>query len=202
MNSLTQPTNIFNYDVYTMLNLLQVNQMLGIQPTYDELIAFWDQFWTWSNEGPQAEVSPVDEYVAKGSTPSQSNGRRTRIGSLSFEEQVDSLSQSISIFAGPDEIIFKGNKKGKDRINASRKRSKYIGVCKNGPHWQALISINKKKTYIGTYETQELAAKAYDFYCMLMQSLKAKTNFSYTKSEVESMICSYLTEGKNENISV
>jgi len=64
----------------------------------------------------------------------------------------------------------------------------------NGPHWQALISIKKKKTYIGTYLTQELAAKAYDFYCMLIHSLRAKTNFTYTRAEVDAMISTYLSE--------
>lgn len=61
-------------------------------------------------------------------------------------------------------------------------------MCKNGPNWQSLISIKKKKTYIGTYDSQEEAAKAYDYYCMMVNGLKAKTNYAYTKAEALKLV--------------
>mmetsp|Transcript_17518 Transcript_17518/g.19703 ORF Transcript_17518/g.19703 Transcript_17518/m.19703 type:complete len:111 (-) Transcript_17518:199-531(-) len=33
----------------------------------------------------------------------------------------------------------------------SRRRSQYVGVSKNGGHWQALINVGKHKKYIGTF---------------------------------------------------
>ena len=76
-------------------------------------------------------------------------------------------------------------------MNASLKQTSYIGVSKNGPNWQSLIAINKKKTYIGTYMTEIEAAQAYDFYCMLLYSINAKTNFRYTKLEVIDLISTF-----------
>uniref|UniRef100_A0A7S3K8S1 AP2/ERF domain-containing protein n=1 Tax=Euplotes crassus TaxID=5936 RepID=A0A7S3K8S1_EUPCR len=150
---------------------------------------------------PTNDIDAVQECLTnEGSPNNKAAFRRTRISSMHFDDKVGALRQALSVFHNPDEVVFMSNTKGKDRINASVKRSKYIGVCKNGPHWQALISINKKKTYIGTYQTQVLAAKAYDLYCMLLQGLKGKTNFCYTKAEVEEMIDNYVDQGRNENI--
>ncbi|CAI2368357.1 unnamed protein product [Moneuplotes crassus] len=184
--------NSYNYDLFITSQMLQASFEVLSQ-----------HFCLCSEGTSRIEVRCIGESSLKDKTHSSPKShRKTRIGSLNFDEKLLSFIDAISIFKNPDEIIFIGNKKGRNRINASRKRSKYIGVCKNGPHWQALIAINKQKTYIGTYMTQELAAKAYDFYCMLIQSLKAKTNFSYTKREVEEMISHYSQSDRNENINV
>ena len=71
----------------------------------------------------------------------------------------------------------------RNTTNSSR-RSNFIGVFKNGPNWQALISINKKKTYIGTYATEEVAAKAFDYHSILLHNLTATTNYSYNKRQI------------------
>uniref|UniRef100_A0A7S3JBB2 AP2/ERF domain-containing protein n=1 Tax=Euplotes harpa TaxID=151035 RepID=A0A7S3JBB2_9SPIT len=76
---------------------------------------------------------------------------------------------------------------------ASRKRSSFIGVSKNGHNWQALISVNKRKTYIGSYRSERDAAVAFDFYCILLHSFCAKTNFSYSKTEILDMIANYMS---------
>jgi len=52
-------------------------------------------------------------------------------------------------------------------------------VFKNGNKWQALIMINRKKTYIGNYESEEEAAKVYDEYALKYHGNKAKTNFNH-----------------------
>jgi len=39
--------------------------------------------------------------------------------------------------------------------------------------------INRKKTYIGNYESEEEAAKIYDKYAIKYHGDKAKTNFYY-----------------------
>uniref|UniRef100_A0A7S3N4K7 AP2/ERF domain-containing protein n=1 Tax=Euplotes harpa TaxID=151035 RepID=A0A7S3N4K7_9SPIT len=79
-------------------------------------------------------------------------------------------------------------KKKHDRRRASARRSRFIGVSKNGPSWQAMITVNRRKTYIGTYKTERDAAIAFDFYSMLVHRMEGKTNFSYTKEQLWQMV--------------
>lgn len=113
------------------------------------------------------------------------------LNNISFEHEIRSLVEVLNLIKNPEEVVFYGKKKGKERNINSRRRSRFIGVCRNGGHWQALISINKKKTYIGTYTVENEAARAYDFYWMLVHWMSAKTNFSYTKSTVLGLINEY-----------
>jgi hypothetical protein len=92
------------------------------------------------------------------------NSKDLILDNISFEQEIRSLVDVLNLIENPEEVVFYGKKKGKERNVNSRRRSRFIGVCKNGTHWQALISINKKKTYIGTYTVEKDAAKAYDFY--------------------------------------
>ena len=57
--------------------------------------------------------------------------------------------------------------------------SKYRGVSKNGKTWQVLIMINRNKNYIGNFQSEEEAAKAYDEYAMKFHKNKARLNFSH-----------------------
>ena len=56
---------------------------------------------------------------------------------------------------------------------------KYRGVSKNGGKWQVLIMINRQKTYIGNYDTEEEAARAYAQVAIKYHKEKARTNFKY-----------------------
>ena len=51
-----------------------------------------------------------------------------------------------------------------------------------------------KKRYIGSSTSEEEAARIYDKKAIILNGLKAKTNFSYTKQEVEDIINSYIEE--------
>lgn len=83
-----------------------------------------------------------------------------------------------------------GKKKSERKAN-SKRRSNFIGVSRNGPNWQAMISIQKKKAYIGTYQSEKEAAMAFDFYSIMTHGVEAKTNLSYTKQMIIEMIVNY-----------
>jgi len=88
-------------------------------------------------------------------------------------------------------VITASKKPEPKRGGLSKTRSNYIGVTKNASHWQALISVQKRKTYIGTYSNEREAAVAFDFICILLHKLTAKTNFNYTKGDILSMLDNY-----------
>ena len=64
-------------------------------------------------------------------------------------------------------------------IITNKRRSKYRGVSKNGNKWQVLIMVNNKKCYLGSYPSEELAARVYDIYAIKSYGNKARTNFVY-----------------------
>jgi len=70
----------------------------------------------------------------------------------------------------------------------SKRGSKFRGVSKNGNQWQVLIMINKKKMYIGSFATEEEAAKNYDYVAIRYHGSKAKTNFLYSEEEINSFL--------------
>ena len=78
----------------------------------------------------------------------------------------------------------------------SGRRSRYIGVSKNGDNWQVLVNMGKFKKYIGTYVDEKEAAVAYDFYTICLHSTKAKTNFAYKKGMILDMINHYTNNSK------
>ena len=74
-------------------------------------------------------------------------------------------------------------------------RSNYIGVSKNGNHWQSLIVINNVKVYMGTYKTEQEAAVIFDFHSMVVHYKWAKVNFDYSASDLLRMIKIYKENG-------
>ena len=116
--------------------------------------------------------------------------RKPRYTTISLYSNLKRLNWFLSIMEN-DSIVYFGKIKTKTRVNASAKRTSYYGVSKNGPHWQSLISINKKKTYVGTFMTEKEAAEAYDFYSMVLKCETAQTNFSYTKEQAQELVSKY-----------
>lgn len=47
---------------------------------------------------------------------------------------------------------------------------------------------NLKKHYIGSITSEEKAAKIYDRHAILTHGLRAKTNFSYTKTQIKRIL--------------
>jgi hypothetical protein len=50
------------------------------------------------------------------------------------------------------------------------------------------MMVERKKTYIGTFPTEEAAACAYDQYSMLLNGIGSQPNFSYTAAQVRALI--------------
>jgi len=73
----------------------------------------------------------------------------------------------------------------------SKRRSKFIGVLKNGFRWQVLINAGRVKKYIGTFWDEKEAAVVHDFFSIGLNGLKAKTNFSYSQDIIVEMIENY-----------
>ncbi len=65
--------------------------------------------------------------------------------------------------------------------------SKYRGVSRNGIKWQILIMVNNKKYYIGSYLSEELAARVYDIHAIKMRGIKARTNFPYNNIQLKNI---------------
>ena len=78
--------------------------------------------------------------------------------------------------------------------------SKYRGVSKNGAGWQVLLMYNNNKPYIGTYRSEELAARIYDIASIQKIGLKSKTNFVYKSEQIDRILNANI-DFKNPNIS-
>ena len=63
--------------------------------------------------------------------------------------------------------------------------SKYRGVSKNGSKWQVLMMINNKKYYLGSYPSEDLAARIYDIQAIKTWGIKARTNFVYDNNQIK-----------------
>ena len=83
-------------------------------------------------------------------------------------------------------------------ITKSKRSSKYRGVSKNGNKWQVLM-MNNKKSYIGSYDSEELAGRIYDKLALKYKGIKAKTNFKYTNQQIKN-ICENDINLKEKNI--
>ena len=85
-------------------------------------------------------------------------------------------------------------------VGRNKRSSKYRGVSKNGYQWQVLMMINNNKYYLGSYPSEELAARIYDIVAIKNRGIKARTNFVYNNNQIEK-ICKNVIDLKSENIS-
>lgn len=84
-------------------------------------------------------------------------------------------------------------------IGRNKRSSRYRGVSKNGNQWQVLMMINKKKSYIGSFPSEKVAARIYDILSLKNRGLNARTNFIYTSQQIK-YICEIDIDIKAENI--
>ena len=62
------------------------------------------------------------------------------------------------------------------------KTSKYVGVSLRGSHWAANIARNRTTYYLGAFDTEELAAEAYDDKAKELYGENARLNFPRKQS--------------------
>ena len=70
-------------------------------------------------------------------------------------------------------------------IGRSKRSSRFKGVSKNGNQWQVLLMHKKGKSYVGSYISEELAAKIYDILAIKCRGIKARTNFKYNYEQIK-----------------
>lgn len=155
-----------------------------------DLMNFFNQFycqcgssWNLVPEGDQRNLKSLNtkdiEIIQK-------------LSSTHLEARIKARKEVLTSCSNPEKhVIFTSKAKGIKTLNEDGKRfrgSKYRGVSVNGKSWQVFIVINKIKWYAGWVNTEHEAAALYDKLAIIFHGLKAKTNFSYTKAEVLSIL--------------
>ena len=118
------------------------------------------------------------------------------------QKGLECLKSLIMNYQDNGEIVVHRSRKSRNfsKPFKSGRRSSYIGVSRNGDVWQSLIMIDGKKTYIGSYHTEQEAARSYDFYSLILKQFSAKTNFDYSITQIWQMIVDY-HDNNNEFVS-
>ena len=70
-------------------------------------------------------------------------------------------------------------------IGKGKRSSKFRGVSKNGNQWQVLLMYKKGKSYVGSYSSEEFAARIYDILAIKLRGVKARTNFKYSYEQIK-----------------
>ena len=99
---------------------------------------------------------------------------------LNNEKKVTKYNKTVYM----NKFLIKVKKKKNIKDIKKKRSSKYRGVSKNGMGWQVLLKFKKNKSYIGTYYSEELAARIYDIVSIKRMGIKAKTNFLYNNEKI------------------
>lgn len=107
-----------------------------------------------------------------------------------ISENLDTIMERVR---SDETVFFKATIKSSRGLHngKSQRRSKYIGVLRNGHRWQVLINVGKKKKYIGTFGDEKAAAVVHDFFSIGLNLNNAKTNFSYDQETIVDMISNF-----------
>lgn len=116
-----------------------------------------------------------------------------------FSDKFSELYQFLDTLTDENSNFIVGKKKANyfKHDRRTKRRSGYRGVSRNGASWQVLMMINKVKTYIGCYETEEEGALVYDIVSILFKQQKARTNLSYSKSKLLDLLAYYDQDSKH-----
>lgn len=187
----------FNQQQYFQFNSgLNANQSKAdCKVTLDWEKDLLKKYWMWGDEISNLHTS-TDLPLNKNLSSKQIRRLNITLKASKIMGEVYPLLYFLSNFQDNSEIIVFGRDKPKSKPGPrSQTRSTFIGVTKNNKKWQALISIEYKKTYIGSYPTQIHAAVAFDFYSILLSKGEACTNFDYNKSQIMRMLKNFVDNG-------
>ena len=109
-----------------------------------------------------------NQYCEGAESAKPSLNKRLLVQTHDFSQNIQRLLAAVKGSVEEDKIIVYAKKKSEAKVCRSNRRSRFTGVFRNGDNWQSFISIEKRKTYLGTYDTQEEAAKVFDFYSLLL----------------------------------
>jgi hypothetical protein len=130
-----------------------------------------------------------------GSVPNNSypeeNGNKIKV----FKNNKTVYMNSYWIYNNPA----KKKQSSKNKLMLNGRSSKYRGVSRNGNNWQVFLMINRRKTYVGTYPSEEIAARVYDIMSIKYRGIKARTNFKYNSGQIK-MIKKIELDVKSRNI--
>ena len=157
-----------------------------------------------SNKKEELEEKKETNNPASESSSKQIKRKRW-VDDIDFGEKLELIKSIVNalILTRPDEArnkcIINSKRKPKNTKNQgnSIRRSQYLGVSRNSQSFQVLIAIYKRKTYLGSFTSEKEAAITFDFYSILLHSLEAHTNFSYTAYAVNEMIKNFEANGKH-----
>ena len=160
------------------LNLFSYNDGWQTSIFYNKQFNVWDdtmlnlqdllsQYCIWTQNklvDENLNVSSIDDLPRRGTL--KPKGHKVLILKRNnFSLKADKLLESLQNILIGGVTLVSPKKKAESKLGPlSSKRSTYIGVSRNGHNWQALITINKKKTYIGSYRSEIDAAIAFDFF--------------------------------------
>ena len=184
-------------NMYQMTSSYSIEEWMAYQ--YQEMVQnYISQFWFWGSQDCIYDFTK--ETAVKDSQYSSSLKKKSKkslmLKKANLEENADEIMRTLLMIKSESTVLVSGKRKAESKEGPlSDTRSSFIGVSRNGLNWQALIAINKRKTYIGSYESEKDAALAFDFYSILLHSLTAKTNFSYSKEDIINMITNYKQNG-------
>ena len=197
MSSSASQTYLFQQDysewpVYTLPHYSEwLSQVISEQPllNLDSLAAYW--LWDFQSQLCSAIWVWNDQTQKQNVKESSFKYDKHNIDETHLNKKIDELYELLNYFTWDPSTILIHSKKKSERKANSKRRSNFIGVSRNGPNWQSMISIQKKKAYIGTYQTEKEAAVSFDFYSIMTHGVEAKTNFSYSKDMIIEMIIKY-----------
>ena len=184
------------------LNTIDIFSPITFKPKFDytmhqQIQYLLSQYWFWipqrklSHDSFHNSSTQGEELVIKQTSRWIKSRKKNRLlKSRNTTEGLHNLSKILHDCVDNGQTVIKRSTKSKCNSQhfKSGRRSSYIGVSKNGDVWQALIVIDSKKTYIGSYYTEEEAAIAYDFYSIVIKQFAEKTNFDYTLRLIKKMV--------------
>ena len=132
-------------------------------------------YCSWNDRQLKSNLDKIDFEVMEAKQAIRSPAIYKFDISSKIDELINLLSNTIT---DDYTVLIHKRAKAKRFIGGLRSsKSNYIGVNLNKNSWQALISLGKQKTYIGSFNKETIAAIAFDFYSIWFHGLEALTNF-------------------------